>query len=60
MPAHSYDRFAMAFEQAQSRLFTACGVQVASRLVRLADLPVAVRSWKWATARRSSSCTAAA
>jgi pimeloyl-ACP methyl ester carboxylesterase len=43
MPAHSYDRFAMAFEQAQSRLFTACGVQVASRLVRLADLPVAVR-----------------
>jgi pimeloyl-ACP methyl ester carboxylesterase len=33
----------MAFEQAESRLFTACGVQVASRLVPLADPPVSVR-----------------
>ncbi len=32
-----------AFEQAERRLFAACGVQVASRRVRLADPPVAVR-----------------
>ena len=32
-----------SFEQAERRLFAACGVQVASRRVRLADPPVAVR-----------------
>jgi pimeloyl-ACP methyl ester carboxylesterase len=43
MPAHLHDRTAIAFEQTESRLFTACGVQVASRLVRLADPPISVR-----------------
>ena len=33
----------LPFEQAERRLFAACGVQVASRRVRLADPPVAVR-----------------
>jgi pimeloyl-ACP methyl ester carboxylesterase len=33
----------MSFEQAERRLIAACGVQVASRRVRLADPPVAVR-----------------
>jgi pimeloyl-ACP methyl ester carboxylesterase len=33
----------MSFEQAERRLFAACGVQVASRRVRLADPPVEVR-----------------
>jgi pimeloyl-ACP methyl ester carboxylesterase len=34
---------AAAFEEAERRLFEACGVQVTSRRVRLADPPVAVR-----------------
>jgi pimeloyl-ACP methyl ester carboxylesterase len=38
-----HDRLVIAFERAESRLFTACGVQVASRLVRLGDPPVSVR-----------------
>jgi pimeloyl-ACP methyl ester carboxylesterase len=33
----------LAFEQAERRLFAACGVQVATRRVTLADPPVAVR-----------------
>ena len=33
----------LAFERAESRLLTECGVQVASRRLRLADPPVAVR-----------------
>jgi pimeloyl-ACP methyl ester carboxylesterase len=37
------DRPTLAFEEAERRLFAACGVQVASRRVRLADPPVAVR-----------------
>jgi 2-hydroxy-6-oxonona-2,4-dienedioate hydrolase len=41
MPPH--DQSTLAFEQAERRLFAACGVQVASRRVRLADPPVAVR-----------------
>ena len=41
MPLH--DQSTLAFEQAERRLFTACGVQVGSRRVRLADPPVAVR-----------------
>ena len=41
MPPH--DQSTLAFEQAERRLFTACGVKVASRRVRLADPPVAVR-----------------
>lgn len=43
MPAHSHDRLVMAFERAESRLFKACGVQVASRFVHLSDPPVSVR-----------------
>jgi pimeloyl-ACP methyl ester carboxylesterase len=43
MRAHTHDQSMMAFEQAERRLFTTCGVQVASRSVRLADPPVAVR-----------------
>ncbi|HLY48164.1 MAG TPA: alpha/beta hydrolase [Solirubrobacteraceae bacterium] len=34
---------ALAFEQAERRLFAACGVEVESRRVHLADPPVAVR-----------------
>jgi pimeloyl-ACP methyl ester carboxylesterase len=37
------DHPTLAFEQAERRLFAACGVQVESRRVRLADPPVAVR-----------------
>jgi pimeloyl-ACP methyl ester carboxylesterase len=44
MPAHSHDRLVIAFEQAENRLFAACGVQVASRRVRLADPPLSVRA----------------
>lgn len=43
MPALFNDRSLMAFEQAESRLFHACDVRVASRRVRLADPPVSVR-----------------
>jgi pimeloyl-ACP methyl ester carboxylesterase len=43
MPPPARDSSALAFEQAERRLFTACGVQVASRRVRLADPPLAVR-----------------
>lgn len=43
MPPHVRDRSTMAFEQAERRLFTSCGVHIASRRVRLADPPVAVR-----------------
>jgi pimeloyl-ACP methyl ester carboxylesterase len=43
MPQRASDHATMSFEQAESRLFAACGVQVASRRVRLADPPVAVR-----------------
>jgi pimeloyl-ACP methyl ester carboxylesterase len=45
-PSHACtftDRLVMAFEEAESRLFRACGVQVASRPVRLADPPVSLR-----------------
>ena len=41
MPAH--DQSTLAFERAERRLFSTCGVHVASRRVRLADPPVAVR-----------------
>ncbi|MFZ0377811.1 MAG: alpha/beta hydrolase [Solirubrobacteraceae bacterium] len=43
MPHRASDHATMSFEQAERRLFAACGVQVASRRVRLADPPVAVR-----------------
>jgi 2-hydroxy-6-oxonona-2,4-dienedioate hydrolase len=43
MRPHVHDHSTLAFEQAERRLFTACGVQVTSRRVRLADPPVAVR-----------------
>ena len=43
MPQHASDHATISFEQAERRLFAACGVQVASRRVRLADPPVAVR-----------------
>ena len=43
MPQHVSEHAMMAFEQSERRLFAACGVQVASRRVRLADPPVAVR-----------------
>jgi pimeloyl-ACP methyl ester carboxylesterase len=43
MPQRTSDHATMPFEQAERRLFAACGVQVASRRVRLADPPVAVR-----------------
>ena len=43
MPQRASDHATVAFEQAERRLFAACGVQVASRRVRLADPPVAVR-----------------
>ena len=43
MPQPANDRRTEAFEQAERRLFAACGVNVAERRVRLADPPVAVR-----------------
>ena len=43
MPQRASDHATVAFEVAERRLFGACGVQVASRRVRLADPPVAVR-----------------
>jgi pimeloyl-ACP methyl ester carboxylesterase len=43
MRRHVSDHPRPAFEQAERRLFTACGVHVTSRRVRLADPPVAVR-----------------
>lgn len=43
MPRQTHDRSAIGFEQAGRRLLTACGVRAATRRVRLADPPVAVR-----------------
>jgi pimeloyl-ACP methyl ester carboxylesterase len=43
MPQHAHDHPTLAFEQAERRLLTACGVQGPGRRVRLADPPVAVR-----------------
>ena len=43
MPQHAHDHPTLAFEQAERRLLTACGVQGQGRRVRLADPPVAVR-----------------
>ncbi len=43
MPQRASDPATVAFEQAERGLFAACGVQVASRRVRLADPPIAVR-----------------
>jgi pimeloyl-ACP methyl ester carboxylesterase len=43
MPHHVDGHPSLAFEQAERRLFAACRVEVASRRVRLADPPVAVR-----------------
>ena len=43
MPQRASDHATRSFEQAERRLFAACGVQVVSRRVRLADPPVAVR-----------------
>ena len=43
MPQRATDHATMSFEQAERRLFAACGVQVASRRVRLADPPGEVR-----------------
>ena len=43
MPQRASDQATVRFELAERRLFAACGVQVASRRVRLADPPVAAR-----------------
>ena len=43
MPQQVSDRSTLAFEQAERRLFTACGLHVESRRVRLSDPPLAVR-----------------
>jgi pimeloyl-ACP methyl ester carboxylesterase len=43
MPHPAHHRATTAFEHAERRLFAACGVQVATRRVRLADPPLAVR-----------------
>ena len=43
MPQRASNHATMSFEQAERRLFAACGVQVATRRVRLSDPPVAVR-----------------
>ena len=43
MSPHSHDHATNCFEQAERRLFASCGVQPASRRVRLADPPVSVR-----------------
>jgi pimeloyl-ACP methyl ester carboxylesterase len=43
MPHHVDEHAPQAFAQAERRLFGACGVQVASRRVPLADPPVVVR-----------------
>ncbi len=43
MTEHLHDKRSLAFEQAERRLFAACGVQVEGRRVCLADPPVAVR-----------------
>ena len=59
MPQRASDHATVPFEQAERRLFAACGVQVASRRVRLDDPPVDVESWR-RRGRRSSSCTGVA
>lgn len=46
MPQRASDHATVAFELAERRLFGACGVQVASRRMRQADSPVAVRVLK--------------
>ena len=43
MPQRASDHATMSFLRAERRLFAACGVQGASRRVRLVDPPVAVR-----------------
>jgi pimeloyl-ACP methyl ester carboxylesterase len=43
MPHRAGDHATVRFERAERQLFAVCGVQVASRRVRLADPPVAVR-----------------
>jgi pimeloyl-ACP methyl ester carboxylesterase len=43
MPGQVRGGSTLAFEQAERRLFTACGLQVANRRVRLADPSLAVR-----------------
>jgi pimeloyl-ACP methyl ester carboxylesterase len=43
MPQRASDRATRSFEQAERRLFAACGVQPVSRRVALADPPLAVR-----------------
>ena len=43
MPHHVDEQAPQALEQAERRLFAACGVQIATRRVPLADPPVAVR-----------------
>src|SRR5436305_4450412 len=43
MPRRVDDHSRLAFEEAERRLFLECGVQVATRRIRLADPPVAVR-----------------
>ncbi len=43
MTQRASDHATMSFERAERRLFAACGVQVASRRVRLTDPPVGVR-----------------
>src|SRR5436305_8629613 len=43
MPQRASDHATVRFELAERRLFAACGVQVTSRRVRLADPPVSVR-----------------
>jgi len=60
VPHHVDERALQAFEQAERRLFGACGVQVASRRAPLADPPVAVRVLEAGDGRRSSLCTVAA
>ncbi len=43
MTKHLHDDRLLAFEQAERRLFAACGVKVEARRVQLADPPVATR-----------------
>jgi hypothetical protein len=57
MPQHPSDHVTVAFEQDERRLFAACGVEVRSRRVRLANPPLAVRVLRRATDRHSSSYT---
>ena len=60
MPPHSHDHATMGFEQAERRLFASCGCSPRAGACVSRTRLCLCGSWKWAMARRSFSCTAAA